>query len=130
MPTPHALLHQLHLNLEALEQSLSVAPAELAAGDLVQLRPGSDRTWSGMLLRVTQVSTYELRGYLLVPHRGGCRDAWIRIPPPTVARVGRLIYAEPAWSLRKYCELPGCARKDSQREEEYSATDRRKFSVA
>jgi hypothetical protein len=65
------------------------AEADIGAGDVVQIRPFADQTFGGTLLVVTTAAPHELRGYPLRPHRGGCRDAWLRLKHREVERVGR-----------------------------------------
>ena len=104
---------QIAAELRALADQLDPLPeasaGPLAPGDLVQLRPDANPTWGGMLARVTRRTPYEVRGYLLTPHRGGCREAWLRLRPPLVVRVGREVYEQPEWGMRKYCATEQCA---------------------
>lgn len=97
-------------HLAVLERTL-VSPAappavepeqiELATeGDLVQLRSTADPVFGGLMLRVTQSRTLGVRGYLLVPHRGGCRDAWHRLKHCEYERVGRVRWPEAEWGFR------------------------------
>jgi hypothetical protein len=76
-----------------LRRELSPAPAapaeDIGAGDVVQTRPFADPTFGGMLAVITAAGPYELRGYLLRPHRGGCRDAWLKLKHCEVERIGR-----------------------------------------
>lgn len=82
--------------------------ATIAAGDLVQLRPGADATWETSLLLVHQVAGDQLRGAIMRPHRGGCREAWAKYSTAEVERVGRVTYAEPAADIRAWCYEPSC----------------------
>lgn len=87
------------------------APADVAPGDLVQLQPLADRTFGGMLMYVAQVySPHELRGFLLRPHRGGCRESWHRAKPTDVVRIGPTLWPDPEFARRRWCfnELRGC----------------------
>lgn len=85
---------------------------ELAAGDLVQIRPSADRAFGGMLAAITRAEPYQLRAYLLRPHRGGCAEAWLKLKHCEVERVGRMLWPpESAFALRKWCaDETRCAR--------------------
>lgn len=105
-----AQIRTLIEHLRVLEHTLlsPAAPAaielehvELATeGDLVQLRSTADPVFGGLVLRVTQSRTLGVRGYLLVPHRGGCRDAWQRLKHCEYERVGRVRWPEAEWGFR------------------------------
>jgi len=71
-----------------------------APGTVAQLKPDADPVLGGMLVRLTQIDRYGVRGYLLVPHRGGCREAWWRGAPSDIWRLGRLLAPEPSWAFR------------------------------
>jgi hypothetical protein len=81
---------------------------ELAAGDVVQILPAADRAFGGMLALITQAKPYQLRAVLLRPHRGGCRDAWLRLKLPEVARIGAAPQADPEFGKRCEWRGPGC----------------------
>jgi hypothetical protein len=81
---------------------------ELAAGDVVQILPAADRAFGGMLAQITQAKPYQLRAVLLRPHRGGCRDAWLRLKLPEVARIGAAPQANPEFARRCEWRGPGC----------------------
>lgn len=88
-------------------------PNDIGAGDVVQIRPFADQTFGGMLLVVTKASAYELRGYLLRPHRGGCREAWMRLKHCEVERIGRGCWPAAEAPFAARCEdggNPRCAR--------------------
>lgn len=65
-------------------------------GDVVQLRPGADRTWETSLLLVMDTYQGRVRGQILRPHRGGCREAWYAYTPPEVVIIGPAPYVGPA----------------------------------
>lgn len=76
-------------------------PVEPAApGDLVQIRPTADPVFGGLMLRVTQTRDFGLAGYLLIPHRGGNREAWQRLKHCEYERVGRVEWPEAEWGFR------------------------------
>ena len=77
--------------------------AELTAGDIAQVRPLTDRTFGGLLFFVTQVLPYQVRGYLLRPHRGGCREAWLSFHHGDLERVGRPAFPAPEFARRREC---------------------------
>jgi hypothetical protein len=85
-------------------------PGAIAAGDVVQILPAADRTFGGMLALITQAKPYQLRAVLLRPHRGGCREAWLRLTPPEVARIGAAAPHAPEFGRRCEHSAPGCRR--------------------
>jgi len=80
----------------------------LTPGDVVQLRPGADPTWETSLMLVMQADPYKIRGQILRPHRGGCREAWASYKPPEVTRIGRAPFPEPAPDIKAWCYEPPC----------------------
>jgi len=70
------------------------------AAVIAQLKPDADPVFGGMLLRITQTRNEGVRGYFLVPHRGGCREAWWRAHHADIWRIGRLAVPEPPWAFR------------------------------
>lgn len=106
-----------------LRRELSPAPptpaeADIGAGDIIQIRPFADQTFGGMIAVVTAATLYELRAYLLRPHRGGCRDAWMRLKHCEVERIGRGLWPADATPFAAHCEdhgAPRCARLLRQR---------------
>ena len=72
------------------EQIQFLAPEhDISVQDIVQIHPDSDRVFGGMLAVVTASDAYSVRGYLLRPHRGGCREAWLTWHYSDVEKVGR-----------------------------------------
>jgi hypothetical protein len=99
----------------AAEQPATIAPEEapdLSPGDIAQIRPFADRAYGGMLAVITRAEPYELRGYLLRPHRGGCREAWLRLHHCDVQRIGRAVWPAASTDFALRCENrgPQCAR--------------------
>jgi hypothetical protein len=93
------------------EASSGTAPADaIAPGDIMQLRPGSDSTWETSLLFVHKVDAGKIRGAIMRPHRGGCKEAWASYTPPQLIRVGRAPFPEPAEDIRAWCYTPPCAK--------------------
>jgi hypothetical protein len=77
---------------------------ELSPGDVVQIRPSADPAFGGMLAAVTKAEPYQLRAYVLRPHRGGCAEAQLRLHHSDVERVGRMLWPpESAFALRRWC---------------------------
>jgi len=72
----------------------------IAAGDIVQIRPSADPTFGGLVFRVGRLDDY-VHGYLLVPHRGGCKEAWLRYKPCEVGKLGTLRWPEAEWGLSR-----------------------------
>jgi hypothetical protein len=93
-------------------ESTAATPADyfqdLAAGDIAQIRPLADATFGGMLFQVATAGPYELRGFLLRPHRGGCRDAWIRLKHCQLERIGRTWWPDPEFARRCAWNAPTC----------------------
>jgi hypothetical protein len=52
-----------------------------------------------------------VRGQILRPHRGGCREAWAAFTEPELIRIGRLPYPEPAPDIRQWCYAPPCSKQ-------------------
>ena len=84
------------------------ATETIVPGDVVQIRPGADRTWESSLLIVGHVDGYKVRGPILTFHRGGCREAWGRYSRAELVRIGRLPYPEPAPDIKAWCYCPPC----------------------
>lgn len=80
----------------------------ITPGDVVQLRPGSSRTWETSFLLVGKVLNGRIRGAILRPHRSGCPEAWSEFSAPELARVGRAPYPEPPLDVRSWCYAPAC----------------------
>jgi hypothetical protein len=107
--------------LDALDDLIkSPHPGELRPGDVVQIRPGADAVFGGLLLMVQRIGPAKIEGYLLRPHRGGCREAWTRATPPEVEYVGTPLSAVSPWGLRRECESQTCRieHKPAAREEQ------------
>ena len=81
-------------------------PAAIDAGDIVQIRPSADRVFGGMLVSVMKADAFTLRGYLLRPHRGACREAWLKLNPCEVLRVGPALYDAGSTFARR-CDARG-----------------------
>ena len=90
------------LSREATDAA-GIDTAELSSGDIAQIRPLSDRTLGGLLFFVTQALPYQVRGYLLRPHRGGCREAWLSFHHGDLERIGRPYFPAPEFSRRREC---------------------------
>jgi len=117
IPEAHALRAILRRELSPAPPTSS-ADAAIGAGDVVQIRPFADQTFGGMLAVITQAAPYELRGYLLRPHRGGCRDAWLKLKHCEVERIGRGFWPADAAQFATRCEdrgAPRCAQLLRQR---------------
>ena len=86
----------------------AIDAAELAAGDVAQIRPLSDRTFGGLLFFCAQVLPHQVRGYLLRPHRGGCREAWLNFHHADLDRIGRPYFPAPEFARRRECYAATC----------------------
>lgn len=84
-----------------LEINAVNAEESLIPGDLVQLLPSTDHVFGGMLFRVCKSSAYGVKGFLLVPHRGGCREAWHSYTPGQVRKIGHLHWPESEFGFTK-----------------------------
>lgn len=103
-------IRTLRAHLALLERTLSspapggevdqrlIDPA--TPGDLVQIAPSADPVFGGPVARVTQTTPSGVRGYLLVPHRGGAREAWQSFKQAVIERVGRVKWPEAEWGFR------------------------------
>jgi hypothetical protein len=106
MLTPHEAT--LLRSLLSRESAGAAAAGELRPGDLVQLRPQACRTFGGMLAVVCHAAPQELRGFLLRPHRGGCREAWLRWHHGDVELIGRTQRPQPEFARRCEARGPNC----------------------
>ena len=95
-------------NLLARAEVIPSPALPFMPGDIVQIQPLADQTFGGMLVEVCQASPYELRGFLLRPHRGGCRQAWLRLKPVEVERIGRTYWPDPEFARRCEWKTPAC----------------------
>lgn len=73
-------------------------------GDVVQLRPSADEVFGGLLLRVRKLNP--IRGYLLLPRRGGALEAWTKVKPCEVGRIGALRWPEAEWGFKDLAFKP------------------------
>ena len=106
MLTPEELkcLRQLIARAELPAASPPRDFQELAPGDLVQIRPSADRTFGGMVAAITRAEPYQLRAYVLRPHRGGCAEAWLSLKHCEVERIGPMLWRPAsAFALRAWC---------------------------
>ena len=105
--------------LSALERVLERARADaergrvaavdpINCGDVVQLRPGANYTWETSFMLVKQSDARKVRGQILRPHRGGCREAWYTFNHAEVVRVGHSPFPEPAAEIKSSCYFPPC----------------------
>lgn len=110
-------IRTLRSHLAILERTLGMptAPAEqdlrvvdpVTPGDLAQLAPSSDPVFGGLVMRVCQCASTLVRGYFLVPHRGGAREAWQKFKQSELERVGRIRWPEGEWGFR----TPGTGKR-------------------
>lgn len=110
-------IHTLRSHLAILERTLALPAATVeqdqrvldpvVVGDLVQIAPSSDPVFGGLMMRVCQCISNAVRGYLLVPHRGGGRDGWQKFKQSEIARVGRVRWPEAEWGFR----TPGTGKR-------------------
>src|SRR5262249_34764283 len=92
----------------ARDEASSPSLGKIRVGDIVQIQPGIDETWETSLLQVGAIDGYRIRGTILRPHRGGCREAWYSYPPGAISRVGHAPFAAPSQRIRSWCYSPGC----------------------
>jgi hypothetical protein len=100
----------------------------ITPGDVVQLQPGANSTWGTSLMLVCKVDGNQVRGQLLRPHRGGCREAWAEFSPPQLARVGRAPFPEPEPNIKSWAYQPDRQPERKQPASERSNTRRRNAS--
>jgi hypothetical protein len=97
--------------LRALLAREAESPAEyadLAAGDVAQIRPLADATFGGMLVQIAAAEPHQVRAFLLRPHRGGCRDAWLKLKHCELERIGRSYWPDPEFARRCEWNTPAC----------------------
>lgn len=78
-------------------------PAELHVGDLAQIRPFASPTFGGMVLYVAELRPHQVLGWLMRPHRGGCRAAWLTWNYCDLERIGPSFWPQPAFARRRWC---------------------------
>jgi hypothetical protein len=115
-------------SLQAIVHRAELSPApptdepapDIAAGDVVQIRPFADHAFGGMLAMVMKAEPYQLRGYLLRPHRGGCREAWLRLHYCDVERIGRSFWPADSTDFARRCDTrgPDCAARRANPQEQ------------
>jgi len=71
----------------------------VVAGDIVQIRPSADPVLGGLMMRVTRAADKQVKGYLLVPHRGGHAAMWQTFNQGEVRRIGRVKWPEAEWGF-------------------------------
>jgi len=77
-------------------------PTTPDASDVAQLHPLADPIFGGMLFYITATRNGQARGFLLRPHRGGCREAWLTLPQSSLHPIGRAPWPGPEFARR--CE--------------------------
>ena len=73
-----------------------------SAAEIVQLKTSADPVFGGLLLRVKQRLRDSVRGYLLVAHRGGCREAWHTAKTCEINSIGQLTWPEADFNFRSF----------------------------
>lgn len=99
----------LRAHLAILERSLAHDTAHgeietetidpVMVGDLVQIRPSADPVLGGLMMRITKANGKEVKGYILVPHRGGHAEMWQTYTQAEVVRIGRVKWSEAEWGF-------------------------------
>lgn len=120
-------IHALESLLDTARRAEGAAADVIAAGDVVQLRPGASQTWESSLMLVEQHRDGKIRGQILRPNRGGCREAWATHTAPEVVRVGRAPFREPAPDIKAWCYAPPCGRLADPVDAASYRTDRAKM---
>ena len=78
---------------DAFTNGIPVPPVTMATemrAEIVQLKSTADPIFGGLLLRVKKRLPDAVRGYLMVAHRGGCREAWWTAKHCQIEPIGRL----------------------------------------
>ena len=106
----------LRTQLHQLEQELFPDGQDQDGADVVQLKPNADPAFGGLLMRVKKRTPYELRGYLLLPRRGGSMETWTRVKHDEVTPVGHLAWPEAQYGFRQYEHVytPQMAARDAK----------------
>ena len=73
-----------------------------ATSEIVQLKPAADAVFGGLLLRVKKRTATTVKGHFLVPHRGGCREAWWSGSPLEIDPIGELKWPECEWGFHRF----------------------------
>jgi hypothetical protein len=89
-------------------EAASVEYSELAPGDIAQIRPFAEPTFAGMPVQITATEPHQVRGFLLRPHRGGCRESWLSLKHCQLERVGRTWWPDPEFARRCEWYAPTC----------------------
>jgi len=108
-----AALRALLTELESQAPRAGEDCDDLKPGDVAQIRPYACKAFGGMLVVITRAEPYELRGSLLRPHRGGCREAWLSLKHCELERVGRPHWPDRNSDFATRCEDqagPHCQR--------------------
>jgi len=78
-------------------------------GDIVQLRPGADPHWQTSLVLVSKIrDDGGVSGQILRPHRGGFPETWYTYRPPSLVRIGRMLFRDPGPPSRSPAYMPPC----------------------
>lgn len=97
-PKSAAIIRQL---TELLSGSHSAAQGPgIQPGDIVQIHPSADSVFGGLCMRITRKRGVNLEGYLLRPHRSGCKEAWYSFTEGELTFIGSLSHPEPKWGFR------------------------------
>jgi len=86
--------------LARAEAGAIAEPATPDAGTIAQLHPLADPVFGGMLFYITATRNGQARGFLLRPHRGGCREAWLTLPMSSLHPIGRAPWPDPEFARR------------------------------
>lgn len=108
-PLAPADFHTLRKYVDLIEDAVTndQVPAldEIPQADsrlIVQLKSTADPVFGGLLLRVKEWLPDAVRGYLLVAHRGGCRQAWWTAKHCQIEPIGRLKSPEAEFGFHAY----------------------------
>jgi hypothetical protein len=99
IPVPYRTQDEIRTRRQILaraEPAPPITPEEetgLTRANIAHIRPLASPTFGGMPAAIAQAEPYERRGYLLRPHRGACREAWLNLKHCEVQRAGRVLWA-------------------------------------
>lgn len=97
-----AHIRELQRQISQLEEVVNPDGQGHVQADVVQLKPSADPVFGGLLMRVKKRTPYEIRGYLLIPRRGGSMETWTRVKPHEATPIGQIIWPEAAWGFRMH----------------------------
>lgn len=85
-----------------MSEEMSTKTIDLKPGDIVQIKPGSDKTFGACLMIVTEVRSWGAQGYFHIPGRDGL--AFYRANHENMTLVGSAAWVDVAMDGFEYEE--------------------------